>query len=366
MSVTRRGYAVFGICLGALVLGVTFGARALNAVVVPGLVALVVGWVGVKRTPRPTVTRNRPASGFPGDVREVVLEIGFGDSTRTRSATVRDALEEGLQAEIGAIEMGVPGRITYDCVLGRRGEHAIGPAVITITDALGLFEREFRPATTTDVLVYPPVERLSGYAREAFLGGRTDAPFNDRGEFDSLREYVPGDPLRDVHWKSSAKRDDFVVTEFAADTEREGLAIVTEAAPGQADEMASAAASVACWLLENGIEIDVTTPDGRLSGADTATRERVLALFARTGTGRVADRRRERADVAIAAETGGVTVTIGDSTIPFDRLVDPAATGRPRATSERTEAERTTPRDRAPAGAGTTRATTDGRRGKGP
>ena len=332
MSATRRGYAVCGICLLALALGATFGARALNAVVVPGLVALAAGWIGVRRTARPTVTRSRPAPGFPGDVREITLDVDSDDAT---SATVRDTVGEGLSTTAGAIETGIPGAVTYECAFERRGEHAIGPAVVIVTDALGLFEREFRSTRRTDVLVYPPVERLSGYAREALLGGREASPLDDRGEFDSLREYVPGDPLRDVHWKSSAKRDSFVVTEFAADTEAERLAIAAEAAPGRghrrgqkrrADEMASAVASVACWLLDRGVEIDLVTPDGRLSGAH-ATRERVLRTLARTGAGRVATSERESADVAIAAEIGVTTVTVGGETHPFERFVDPGGFG---------------------------------------
>jgi len=316
MSATRRGYAVFGICLCALALGATFGARALNAVVVPGLVALAAGWISVRRTAQPTVARNRPAPGFPGDSREITLDIEAEDAA---SVTVRDTVGRGLSTDSGEIETGVPGQVTYDCVLETRGEHSIGPAVFTVTDALGLFERDFRSATTTDVLVYPPIERLSGYAREALLGG-AGTPSDDRGEFDSLREYVPGDPLRDVHWKGSAKRDSFVVTEFAADTEAEGFAIAAEAAPGRADRMAIAAASVACWLLDRGIDIELATPEGRLSGTH-ATRQQVLSLLARVGAGRVATQSKENAFVVIAAEVGGTAVTVDGETHPFDRFV---------------------------------------------
>ena len=333
MSLTRRGYAVGGICLLAFALGTLFGARALNAVVVPGLVALAVGWVAIYRTTPPTVSRGQPAPGFPDEIRTVTLMI---EAEQASSATVRDRASEGLSVPAEAIGTDLPGEIEYDCQFAERGEETLGPALLTLTDALGLFEREFRAAGRTDVLVYPPVHRLSDRTHPIPLADE-DPLVDDRGEFDSLREYVPGDPLRHVDWKASAKREEFVVSEFAASEEAEGLSIVAEAAPGQADAMATAAASIALWLLENGIEIDLAVPGGRLSDVSLGESEAVLALLARAGGGRVGSARRNAADVLVAAEADGPTVTTSEKTIPFDRLVRSGSTpggvliGAPRA-----------------------------------
>ena len=322
MSLTRRGYAVGGICLLAFALGTLFGARALNAVVVPGLVALAVGWVAIYRTTPPTVTRSQPAPGFPGESRTISLTI---EAERASSATVRDRASEGLSVPTRAIGTDLPGDIEYDCQFTERGEGTLGPALLTLTDALGLFEREFRAAGSTEVLVYPPVRRLSDRARLTFLTGE-DPLVDDRGEFDSLREYVPGDPLRDVDWKASAKREELVVSEFAAREEKDGISIVAGAAPGQADAMATATASVALWLLESGVEIDLATPGGRLSDVSPGEDEEVLALLARAGGGRVGSARRNAADVLVRAEADGPTVTTSERTIPFDRLVRSGST----------------------------------------
>jgi uncharacterized protein (DUF58 family) len=317
MSLTRRGYAVGGICLLAFALGTLFGARALNAVVVPGLVALVVGWVAMYRTTPPTVTRSQPSPGLPEETRTVSLSI---KAEQASSATVRERASGGLSVPAEAIETGLPGRVEYDCRLEARGERTLGPALLTLTDALGLFEREFRAARRTDVLVYPPVRPLSDRARLTLLAGE-DPLVDDRGEFDSLREYVPGDPLRNVDWKASAKREELVVSEFAAREEKDGISIVAEAAPGRADAMATAAASVALWLLDAGVGIDLATPGGRLSNVSPGEGEEVLVLLARAGGGRVGNARRNAADVLVRAETDGSTITTSEKTIPFDRLV---------------------------------------------
>jgi uncharacterized protein (DUF58 family) len=343
MSATRRAYAVFGVCLLALAAGSAFGARALNAIVVPGLVALAAGWIGTRRATPPTVTRSQPSPGFPGDERTIALDI---DADRSTAATVYDRVGSGLSASAGRIETAVPGRVEYDCRLDERGEHALGPVTVTVEDALGLFARNFRSSTTTGVLVYPSVRRLSDRAHQAFLAGGEDALLDDRGEFDSLREYVPGDPLRDVHWKSSAKQDEFVVTEFAPGEDEEGLTVVAEAASGEADAMATATATIACWLLDAGVEIDLVTPDGRLPGASPGTREGILALLARAGAGRVSSADREGTDVSIRAERDGVTVEIGGSTFAFDRLVDSRST--PRGSPTGTVLSGAAPPDRRP------------------
>ena len=144
---------------------------------------------------------------------------------------------------------------------------------------------------------------------------------DDRGEFDSLREYVPGDPLRNVDWKASAKREELVVSEFAAREEKDGISIVAEAAPGRADAMATAAASVALWLLDAGVGIDLATPGGRLSNVSPGEGEEVLALLARAGGGRVGNARRNAADVLVRAETDGSAITTSEKVIPFGRLV---------------------------------------------
>lgn len=83
----------------------------------------------------------------------------------------------------------------------------------------------------------------------------TDRPGNDPGELFAVREYVPGDHLRKIHWKLSGKLDDLMVREF-------GLPIVNEAlllleTGGAADAAAIHAvtevfASVSHALLQQG------------------------------------------------------------------------------------------------------------------
>ena len=140
---------------------------------------------------------------------------------------------------------------------------------------------------------------------------------DDREQFDELREYVPGDSLRNVHWASSAKRDELVVMEFDAAIDVAGLAIAAGSTAGYADEMAAAAASVATTLLDAGLAVSLSLPDGEIErDGGESQRERVLAALARTGHGRVDT----DADIRVFADADGTSITIEDREVPFGEL----------------------------------------------
>ncbi|MFC6731538.1 DUF58 domain-containing protein [Haladaptatus sp. DYSN1] len=320
MSLTRRGYVVVGVCALSLAMAFMFGSRALNAVVVPAAVALVAGAIQSMRLPKPDVTRSQPAPGFPGETRSVTLSF---EGTHTASASVEEGVGEGLATDHTRFETSVPGTLTYDVEYTRRGEHELGPVTVAVRDMFGLFERTFEYPLTTKALVYPRLEDLSDDARHALNLLFDEMAVVTRQEFDNLREYVPGDPLRDIHWKTSAKRDgDLLVAEFIGEAEEDGLSIVAEGDAGKADEMACAAASVATYIIDAGLACDVTAPGGRVSRARGDTqRNRVLTLFAQTPAGRVATTRREMADVHIFVPSEGeTTVRLRDREVTFTDL----------------------------------------------
>lgn len=323
MRPTRRGWSVAGLVVLAVVLAAMFGARALNAVAAPALVALLAGAVQVRRRDPPEVSRDQPLPGFPGERRTVRIE--FDEPVVGR---VHDEVGEGLTARGNRAVLGGQTAIEYDLRLGRRGERRLGPLTVTVRDVLGTFEREFRYAEPTTVLVYPEVYALAGGREVAPLIERVLA--EDRRAFDRLREYVPGDALRNVHWKSSAKRpgDDLLVVEFSG-ADEEGIAVVGESTAGNTDAMAAAVASVALFALDADLGVDVVVPGGSLERPARPAeaedhRERVLGLLARTPGGRVAPERRADADVLVAADDEGVTVAFEGREVGFDRLADDA------------------------------------------
>lgn len=315
MRPTRRGYAVIAVAIAAIAFAAHSGPRSLNAVAGPALVTLGYGVVTLARRPDPTVTRRTPAPGFPGETRTIELAV-----SASGPATVRDRTGEGVAPVTGAERyVSGDGETSYELELIGRGEHDLGPTEVVQRDTLGVVARETLATGTTPALVYPAVEPIA--PNRTFQGLVERAGSADRDAFDTLREYVPGDALRDVHWKSSAKREpgDLVVAEFAREDEG-GLTLVAEGDTGYADQMAAAAASIAVHLLGADLEVEVYAPGGHVAkGRSDHHRDDVLELLARTPAGRVGD---VAADVRVRADADGVHVTANGSTFPFSELTD--------------------------------------------
>lgn len=334
---TRRGRALVAICVGAAVLAFLSGARSLNAVVLPGVVALAAAYLQLDGLEAPGVRRDLPPDDFAGSSHEVTLRFTDPDQpgtdlSETFVADVRDAVDEGLsgsetpsRATVGAVP------VSYDVTYEARGERTLGPATLAATDVFGLLERDLLCRGKESILVYPNRYRVPAWVRQELYHDEALGASRQRDEFDRLREYARGDALRDVHWPTTAKQDELVVKEFAAQTEQRRVAISGGARGGTADDLASAATSIALALLDDGVPVEVSVPNGRVAtGPNPEGRRRLLGLLARTPEGAVPD---PEADVVIDADHDRTTVRIGDQAISIGELRD-AATSAARETGE--------------------------------
>lgn len=315
MKPTRRGYAALGLVATAFIFawaGDPDRARALNAIAAPVLAAIAVGVVGRYRAEAPTVDRSEPSRGFPGETRTVELTVdGSG------VAAITDSLDDGISGD-ASVERTLPATVNYELTYDQRGVHSVGPTTIRVRDVLGLVEHQYQVGTTTEVVVYPHVYSVgdpSAFLRT--LGHES----NERSEFDRLREYVPGDSLRDVHWNSSAKRGDLFVTEFADPTEDEALTIAASADAGHTDEMATAVATLFVAAIRIGLSVGLTVPGGSISEGHGETQKRHgLELLARTAAGEVPEHAWKSADVRVQADGSGVTVTVDERVYSLEEL----------------------------------------------
>lgn len=309
---TRRGIGVIAVALGAFALGATGGARSLNAVVVPALVALAASAVQLYRADPPTVERSVPEPGFADERRRVTGRV---DSDVP--CTVHERVDADLDGDAPSVTVGHGGSFAYEIGYRRRGEHALGPADCTLTDSLGLFRRTAVTAVdeTTTALVYPDIYDLDTDLSR-LVGTFAD---DDRSSFDRLREYGPDDSMRDIHWRASAKQPDneFLVAEYGSRGAADDVTIVGEAATDadSADAMAATVASIAAHLHDFGVTVVVRVPGGDCV-APPGSVEGLLELLARTDGGRVETD--GQPDVHVAAEGGTATVSLEDRDVAFD------------------------------------------------
>ena len=344
MKLTRRGRGVAVVGVVAFVFALLFGARSLNAVVAPAAVLLLAAYVQLNRLPPLSATREPPDDAHAGE--EEVAELAITDREGERLdrpfvGSVTERVGDGLTLlpptdaesdydvhhgdDMGEarFETAVGGdpvhyRLRYD----RRGEHQLGQASITVTDVFGLAKVEQRLRGTASVLVYPQVHYLHAWGRESLRRLREYGRSQQREQFEELREYHPGDPLRDIHWKTTAKRDELVVKEFAAEAEAEAVTLAAGADPDGADWMAEATASVALSLVDEGIPVEVVLPGAEVSiGPERGGRATLLRTLATAQAGRLPD---PDADIRIRGREADATVSVAETEHAFRRLIDPS------------------------------------------
>lgn len=321
MRPTRRGWVVVVAVAAAFGSAVAFGPRGLNAIVAPGVVAIVAAAWQLRRFEPPSLSREHPPRGEQGGTARIRLTF---DTDTPRSAHVVEAV--GGAAALDRSRTIASTTLAYEVDLPDRGELQVGPTTVTVRDVLGLLKRTFDYPETGSILVHPPVRQLPGPVRAALVevhGG----PGDERQAVEGIRRYQRGDPLRDVHWKKSAAQADreLVVKRFSAEGGSRTVSIVAEADPGETDAMAGVAASVAVTLIEAGVSVALETPSGRVD-PDAAGRRAVLDHLARVGPGQVHARTRREADVTVHATSDGVSVSVGGRRVDVPagaRGVDP-------------------------------------------
>lgn len=192
--------------------------------------------------------------------------------------SVRDILPEGLEAvDAEPLPLHLPpgGRDTaeYAVRLRRRGSHTIPGTWVHSTDLLGLCDQKARFPLTSEVLVYPRVVELPARVLARELGGgsaplETTSRKGEGSSFFGIREYRPGDPLRHVHWRSTARRGSLAVVEWEAEESHSAL-LAIETLKGSEkrltggttlDAAAGLAASLAAEMLRAGNAVRLLAP----------------------------------------------------------------------------------------------------------
>lgn len=99
----------------------------------------------------------------------------------------------------------------------RRGVIAVGPVRTVRGDPIGLFRAERVWADRSELYVHPRTISIpsmsTGFIRDLEGNPTRDLTTSDVS-FHALREYVPGDERRTIHWKSTAKTGTYMVRQF--------------------------------------------------------------------------------------------------------------------------------------------------------
>jgi uncharacterized protein (DUF58 family) len=112
----------------------------------------------------------------------------------------------------------------------KRGRETSGEGgfIIDSTGPFGLGRRRTRFALPWEIVVYPPLVsvRLRASVVEALRRDAGLKPIRQLGEgrsFESLREWVPGDDLRHIDWKATARRRKVITRQYEAERRQQVL-----------------------------------------------------------------------------------------------------------------------------------------------
>ena len=152
----------------------------------------------------------------------------------------------------------------------RRGCYHLSHIEIRGFYPFGLMARRERLVTPMEMVVYPPIERLTERAvGKSLEEGLMESMMKGWGHsLHSLREYLPGDEVRFLHWKASAKLSRLMVKEFAREDERR-VALILDTSPGDREEngvdiefekCVSLAASLAWHFITKNYSVQLLSP----------------------------------------------------------------------------------------------------------
>jgi len=269
-------------------------------------------------------------------------EITVHNPTRRRISGVRVEVPVGFglaEFAMPSLPAGAEYRDVFIVPTAHRGVIPIGPVRTVRADPVGLLRREVVWASTLDLFVHPRTTAIpsmsTGFIRDLEGAPTRDLTSSDIA-FHALREYVPGDERRNIHWKSTAKTGSYMVRQYEQ-TRRSHLMIAlslaaADYATAEEFELAvSAAGSLGVRAIRDARDVSVVaserTPDfakravravRRLS---TLGRARLLDDLARVELAQTALPLTELARVASDSAAGiSIAFLVCGSTVPANEL----------------------------------------------
>lgn len=214
-----RGLAAL---IGAALIGALAAGRPELAILMLPFVLLLAAGLSQAGEPqlsaRLTLARTRVLEGQPV---EAELELR-NDGERSVELEFEVSATPHLQVEphgplLLRLGAGSERRVELSISARRWGAHRVGPVTIKARDPLGLVLWSGRIGSPVSLRVFPREQRLreltAPLQTQPFLGTHVARARGDGIEFADVRQFTPGDRVRQVNWRVTARRGALHVTE---------------------------------------------------------------------------------------------------------------------------------------------------------
>ena len=277
MALTRKGLAYLITAYFFIALALIFREPAFTAFVIPNALLLLFS-SRVAKFPNLKVTRRiYPPRSFGGEPIDVSVEIYNDSDKRIDDLKLEDQIPESLVLESGTKTLTMQMRpyeraeFGYRISAPRRGNYTLGPIYVHTADVMQFHERNGEIPLNDELTIMPKMENLGPIALRARRVGQWPGLVPSRRigsgtEFFELRRYEPGDELRRINWKASAKRGSLFSNEFEGEQVTDVL-LVVDASEGTFSKMfdfdiaefeLSLAASLCSQLINQGNRVGLS------------------------------------------------------------------------------------------------------------
>jgi uncharacterized protein (DUF58 family) len=199
------------------------------------LLLLILDYAVTRREQRPQVTREIPdiwAVDYPGS-----YTVSVRNTAGRRISGVFDEHSFGyLRKELPpgsfVLDKGQTARFDVRFTPPVRGRISPGPALLRYSSRLGFWLVARRYDLSGEIKIYPHISDYLAldpflHRQRAYTRGQHAIRMLGEGtEFDSLRDYQPGDDYAKVNWKATARTSRPIVSQYRAERDREIIAVI--------------------------------------------------------------------------------------------------------------------------------------------
>jgi len=195
-----------------------------------GVVIIVASWLWTQFSLRGLSIRRRARSlrASAGDIFEEYFELS--NDSRMGKLWVEISNDSNMPNAHGSRLLTMVSRKQKRTYIARtwlirRGGFKLGPTRLVSGDPFGLFRTERVFPAEHSLVVLPMIYKISSFVSPPGLlpGGQVirRKALDITPHASGVREYVPGDPMKRIHWPTTARRGQLIVKEFEQDPQAE-------------------------------------------------------------------------------------------------------------------------------------------------
>jgi uncharacterized protein (DUF58 family) len=316
---TPTGWGVAGGAVVAHAVGFGLGYAEALAVAAAGYVALLVAVAWTWARPRLDLERSlSPQRVVRGERAEAALAVTNPGRRPLPGLLARDRVgAEDVEVSLPRLAAGQRQVTRYVLPTGRRGVIDVGPLAVVRQDPLGLVQAARRFGAADTLWVYPrihPVSPLSAGSRRDLEGPTSDGAAGSI-TFHALREYVVGDDLRLIHWRSTARTGTLMIRQQADPSQPQTTIVLDTHRASYDDETfeaaVEAAASIIAACSAQRFPVRLHTGTGLVAGGRGTSRASASGLLDHlTPLQRADEGRLGEAASRLAAEPAGHSLVV--------------------------------------------------------